>query len=146
MFLNRDQDSEVKAKRPLAIPPLRPEFDNFLYAETGEFSDDMPLSVLSALARRNLDPWEEAAMLAQLPPESAIVRLTSMTASVTAGPTLTPIPAATAARLIALLPRNNRLQLPPFFQSPIGEPRLVTPMMIFLVVGAIILASALLGN
>jgi hypothetical protein len=36
------------------------EFDNFLYASIGADRNGMPLSVLSALARLDLDPWEEA--------------------------------------------------------------------------------------
>ena len=47
---------------------FRPEFDDFLYAPVGADSNEMPLSVLSALARLNVDPWEEAAELTPLCP------------------------------------------------------------------------------
>ena len=36
------------------------EFDKFLYASVGNDNDGMPLTVLSALARMDVDPWEEA--------------------------------------------------------------------------------------
>ena len=49
---------------------FRPEFDDFLYAAIGSDKDEMPLSVLSALARLNIDPWEEAAELSELPKSS----------------------------------------------------------------------------
>lgn len=47
------------------------QFDSFLYAplyENGETS----LSVLSALARQDIDAWQEAARLDQLPKDAAI--------------------------------------------------------------------------
>ena len=72
-------------------------FDNFLYAPV-----DATLTVLSALARLNLDPWKEAAALARLPASAAEARLASLIATL-------PDPAldsqAIATRLIALLPR-----------------------------------------
>jgi hypothetical protein len=37
----------------------------------------MPLSVLSALARLDVDPWEEAAKLSELPKDTAAQRLAS---------------------------------------------------------------------
>ena len=37
------------------------EFDDFLCASIGEEENGMALSVMSAFARRNVDPWEEAA-------------------------------------------------------------------------------------
>jgi hypothetical protein len=146
MFPNKDQDQPARIKRTIAIPPLRPEFDKFLYAPVSELHDGMPFSVLSALARQNLDPWEEAAKLAQLSRESAIARLTATISSETGG--LSPAAAApgTAARLIALLPGTDRFNIPSFVKLPGGEPRNLMPILIYLIVGALILASALLGN
>ncbi|MGB7100358.1 MAG: hypothetical protein WBD95_16555, partial [Xanthobacteraceae bacterium] len=51
------------------------EFDNFLFAMIGEDRNEMPLSVLSALARLDIDPWQEAAELARVPRETATQRL-----------------------------------------------------------------------
>jgi len=34
------------------------EFETFLYAPIGQDNEGMPLSVLSALARRDVDPWQ----------------------------------------------------------------------------------------
>ena len=39
------------------------QFDEFLCASIGEEKNGMALSVLSAFARRNVDPWQEAARL-----------------------------------------------------------------------------------
>jgi len=139
MFQNKDRDSEARVKRSVGIPPLRPEFDKFLYAPIGELDDGIPFSVLSALARQNLDPWEEAATLAQLSRDSAIVRLTSMISLVTVGPSAGSVPAGTAARLVALLPQIDRIDIPP----PASR---ITQATIYFIVGAIILACALLGH
>jgi hypothetical protein len=141
MLTNKDQNSGARVKRSFGIPPLRPEFDKFLYAPIGELDDEIPFSVLSALARQNLDPWEEAATLAQLSRESAIVRLTSTISLITVGPSARSVPAGTAARLVALLPQTDRFAI-----APPTSPRIFTPSTIYLIVGAIILAYALLGN
>lgn len=55
-----------------------PEFGPFLYSSVGEQRNGMLLSVLSALARLNLDPWQEAAELTVLPVEIARKRLASI--------------------------------------------------------------------
>jgi len=50
-----------------SVSVLGTEFDDFLFAPIGEDRNDMPLSVLSALARLDIDPWQEADKLARLP-------------------------------------------------------------------------------
>ena len=50
-----------------SVSNLTLEFDNFLFARIDKNSEETPLSVLSVLARLGVDPWEEAASLAQLP-------------------------------------------------------------------------------
>ena len=85
---------------------LRSDFDAFLFAPIGEEPNGMPLTLLSMLARLGIDPWEEAADLAQLPLEPALQRLTSR---LEAAPKSRPATAADtvniATRLIALLHR-----------------------------------------
>lgn len=54
--------------------PLDKRFDRFLYASIFE-RDRLPVSVLSALMRQNLDPWEEATRLAGLPRDQAVASL-----------------------------------------------------------------------
>lgn len=63
-----------------AYAPMLPEFDAFLFASVGEEVDGVPLSVLSALSRLGLDPWDEAARLAHLTKESAADQLARMIA------------------------------------------------------------------
>jgi len=65
----------------------------------------MLLSVISAFARLDLDPWQEAANLAQLPKATAVRRLASLIAKLPGLPLPQRDIAAAATRLIARLPR-----------------------------------------
>lgn len=58
-----------------SITFFRPEFDNFLQAPVGADDRGVPLSVLSALARLNIDPWAEAASLARMSSSNAKLRI-----------------------------------------------------------------------
>jgi hypothetical protein len=81
------------------------EFDAFLFAHIGEEKNGMLLSVLSAFARLDLDPWREAAELARMPQRSARQRLTSLLEALPNQPSTRPEPETVSTRLIALLPR-----------------------------------------
>ena len=48
------------------------EFNEFLFAEIGPERNESLLTVLSALARAGLDPWQEAARLSRQTSEAAI--------------------------------------------------------------------------
>lgn len=50
-------------------------FNPFLFALIGEERNGMSLSVMSALARLEMDPWQEAARLSELPKEQAAASL-----------------------------------------------------------------------
>jgi hypothetical protein len=145
MSLNRDQVSMAKTRPPLPIPPLRPELEKFLYSSIGEPTGETPLSVLSALARQNVDPWEEAAHLAQLPRALAILRLTSVISSATRGQSAAAAP-ETVARLIGLLPQPDSINIRSCSLWPDETPRHLAPIITYLIVGAIIMASLLLGH
>jgi hypothetical protein len=92
----------------------RSAFDDFLYAPIWEDASGTPLSVLSALARLDLDPWKEAATLAQLPRERAIQKLISLIEALPRGPSTDPDPEAVVPRLIALLPRQTVAAIPSY--------------------------------
>jgi hypothetical protein len=82
------------------------EFDRFLYAPIGEERNGMLLSVLSALARSNVDPWEEAARLARLPHKAATSFLASLLAGLPDVPSARSDSGALAEHLINLLPQR----------------------------------------
>jgi hypothetical protein len=89
--------------RASALSTLPSTYDDFLYALVGESTNGALLTVLSVLARQNLDPWREAADLSRMPHEIAALRLISMI-TVSPGQSSTANQAAVADRLIALLP------------------------------------------
>jgi hypothetical protein len=85
--------------------PIRAEFDGFLFAAIGDEHNGMPLTVASALARRGLDPWAEAARLADLPRSLAAQALAPLIAGLPPGAWSATDSAGIAARLVALLPK-----------------------------------------
>jgi hypothetical protein len=85
---------------------LGSEFDDFLFAAIGEERNDLPLSVLSALARLDIDAWQEAAELARLPEATATKRLASLIASLPEVSSAHLDPGEVAVRLTTLLPRG----------------------------------------
>ena len=84
------------------------EFDEFLSASIGEEENGMDLSVMSALARRNVDPWHEAARLSLLPRDVATQELCVMIAELRPGGPNRASPRSIAERLIAPLPLSAR--------------------------------------
>lgn len=88
------------------LPAQDPLFDGFLFAPVGDDRNGMRVSVLSALARLGVDPWQEAKQLAGLPAESARQRLDTLIAALPGIPSLALDHRAIASRLIALLPRQ----------------------------------------
>lgn len=68
----------------------------------------MPLSVLSALARVDVDPWQEAAALARLPRGPAAQRLAALVAVLPDRPSAHRDCQLIATDLVALLPRPAR--------------------------------------
>jgi hypothetical protein len=106
------------------MKPLRHEFftgaqfDRFLQAPIGEDSNGMLLTVLSALARLDVDPWEEAAALSRLPGLAATRKLALLLATLPGRSGIAADWGAIASRLISLLP--SRVQ--PAAPAPAGVP------------------------
>jgi hypothetical protein len=95
------------SKAPAAAPRFGPEFNAFLFSPIGDDRNGMPLSVVSLLARRDLDPWQEAASLAAMPADAATRRLDSLIRALPDQPLTLPDSGTIAIRLIALLPRTD---------------------------------------
>jgi len=89
-------------------PPLRTDFNDFLFAPVADDANGMHLTLLSVLARRGVDPWIEAADLAALSPESATQKLIALLAGVPNGPPPGADTANVASRLVALLHAPRR--------------------------------------
>jgi hypothetical protein len=95
----------VDMTRAVSIFHSGSEFDSFLYAPIVEERNGRMLSVLSALAQLDLDPWTEAAKLARLPTKIATARLVLLFAAIPDEPSGHPDHETIAMRLIELLPR-----------------------------------------
>jgi len=93
-----------------AAAPLSTAFDDFLYAPIGEERNGTVLTVVSALARQNIDPWAHALHLSRLPGQIALRELTSLIEALPAAFVTRPAADAIAARLIALLPKLDSIQ------------------------------------
>jgi len=85
--------------------PNGSEFQNFLYAPICQEHDGMTLSVLSAIARQDIDPWTEAARLAQLPEQTAVAQIRNLIDSLPRRTLACLDSVEVAARLSRLLPR-----------------------------------------
>ena len=80
-------------------------YEDFLFARICDEPGGMQLSVLSALARMNVDPWEEAARLATMSTSDAERTLVSTLNLLPGQRHSSPETEILAARLVALLPK-----------------------------------------
>jgi hypothetical protein len=91
---------------------LGSEFNPFLFASVGTDHSGGQLSVVSALARLDLDAWAEAAALARLPRDIATAKLSALLRRFTEIPQVVQDSGSISARLIALLPNGTAPRLP----------------------------------
>jgi hypothetical protein len=104
------------------VPSIGPEYNAFLYATIGTDPSGSELTVLSAMARMNMDPWHEAAVLADMPAKAAAGKLAALIAALPGTPSTPDESGLIAARLIKLLPQQSRVSLPRPQQSRLDLP------------------------
>lgn len=99
---------------------LRPEYslghsqyNEFLFTTVDVEAKGEMLTVLSALARLDVDPWQEAARLSDLPRDVAATSLASTLARLPSMGRNIADAAAIAARLVAILPAASTPAIPP---------------------------------
>jgi hypothetical protein len=122
------------------VSRLGSEYDAFLFAPLCE-DDELPLSVLSVLARQDVDPWQEAERLAQLSEEHATNSLASRIWKSNSERWSPSEASILAIRMVQLLPshggsRSNRRP------TADGDGR----MTLWLVVGMLIASIAVSGD
>jgi hypothetical protein len=122
---------------------FRPEFGDFLYAPVGVDRNEMTLSVLSALARLDIDPWKEAAELSELAKHTAAQRLASLIARLPGGRWTRAESGAIADRLIELLPYHSPSQAP-LAQRARGHPEMILSATVKILICAALVATALI--
>ncbi|HEY1301822.1 MAG TPA: hypothetical protein VGF07_15085 [Stellaceae bacterium] len=87
--------------------PLRPDLDEFLFATVGEETEGVSLSVISALVRLGLDPWQEAGRLSSLSSREAAEQMARLIAELPGS--FRPLEEAReiARHLVGLLPKHD---------------------------------------
>jgi hypothetical protein len=84
------------------------DLNGFLFADVGIEPSGNTLSVLSALARMGMDPWQEGGRLAKLPQLAAIDALAKFITVMPSSQWSLPDATAIASRLVALLPGGTK--------------------------------------
>jgi hypothetical protein len=127
-----EQQADRQDKQLMASP-IQQQLERFVYADVATEPNGMELSVLSALSRRGLDPWQEAQRLAHLPPSTAADGLAQILRAL-------PVQAldakATSERLVALLPVQDTVTAP----RPVPVTRGLTLAMIGAIFGGLLMA------
>ena len=125
-------------------PLIGPEFDEFLGAPIGEDRNGTTLSVLSALARLDVDPWQEATSLARMPKEAAAARLTALIDALPREPASAIPSKASAADLVALLPKGKTPEVPAsdnaFSATGLRRPQIVLAFGAFAIMMLVVVA------
>ena len=119
---------------------LESQYDAFLFASLCE-TDEMTLSVLSVLARQDVDPWQEAARLTQLSRDQAINSLASKIWKSNSERWSPSEASILAVRMIELLPSHSRPGSSPLWADD-GNGRLT----FWVVAGMLFMSIAISGN
>jgi hypothetical protein len=129
---------------PTSVSQFRSEFDAFLYAPVEERTDGPLLSVISVLARLDIDPWQEAANLARMSRERAAWRLAALIETLPGDPAIHTQSKTIATRLIALLPRKIVINLgAPKGALPAGNSANIRFIMALILLNALFMAFSL---
>ena len=128
----------VRTSRAAPSPPAGVIYGSFLRASVQEYQDGGSLSVLSALARLDLDAWSEASELARLPTDAAVQRLSSLLRRVRSVPDEHIGTKALAAELIKLLPSPAAVK-PPVLQPRSRLTTALTAALIAMVISSMIM-------
>jgi len=98
---------------PARYSLLHSDLNDFLFASVGDQQNGMPLNVVSALTRLDVDPWEEAARLAALPKVLAAEALEPMIARLPIFRRQQSDNLVISQRLVELLPAGQQAAVPP---------------------------------
>ena len=130
---------------PRFYAPLRPDLHNFLFAAVGEERNGIPLSMISALAQLDLDPWEEAGRLAALAKQEAVERLTALILRLPDLRRPSSEARQIAVGLIDVLPTHNGGAKPAQEEPPRRKPPTIVPGKAFWLICLALAAAAFLA-
>ena len=114
------------------------DFERFVYADIATEPNGMELSVLSALSRRGLDPWQEAQRLALLPRLAAVESLTQVLRALPAVQSLHLDAIALAERLVTFLPVHRPAIARPLHSKPNATPIRIPRGIALMAIGAVL--------
>ena len=124
------------------LHPDGSDYDAFLFAEVGEDRTGAAVTVLSALARLDLEPWTEAHELSRLDREDAQVRLKTHFEAMTNIPALALASEGRAAKLVSLLPKRAPLRVSKSLEAGAdNHPEISISWTMMALVGAVVLTS-----
>jgi hypothetical protein len=92
---------------PVPFSLLHSDLNDFLFASIGEEQNGVTVSVVSALTRLGVDPWEEAARLTPLPKARAAETLAKLIARLPIRRTESSDDLVICRRLVELLPSDK---------------------------------------
>jgi hypothetical protein len=123
---------------PARFSLLHSDLNDFLFASVGDQRNGMPLNVVSALTRLDVDPWAEAARLAALPKSLAAEALEPMIARL-------PIfrqqsDRVISQRLVELLPAGQQAVMPRREQTDATEQKYFDAAMVLTCLGLVAVA------
>ena len=122
------------------LHPDGSDYDAFLFAEVGEDRTGAAVTVLSALARLDLEPWTEARALSRMDPEDARARLKMHFEAITDIPALALATQGRAAKLVSLLPKHAPIRVSkPFEAGNTRLPKLSMSWKTMAVLGVVVL-------
>ena len=122
------------------LHPDGSDSDAFLLAEVGEDRTGAAVTVLSALARLDVEPWTEARELSRLGPEDAQVRLMTHFEAIADIPALALASEGRAAKLVSLLPKRAPLRVSKSLEADTKSfPKLSISWTLLAFVGVVIL-------
>lgn len=88
------------------------DLQEFLLAPIWDEKNGVPLSILSALARLGMDPWGEAARLAEMPRAGAVSALAAILAKLPRSEPELPDYSRISERLVQFLPEGGSKPMP----------------------------------
>jgi hypothetical protein len=130
---------------PVRFSLLHSDLNDFLFAFVGDQRNGMPLNVVSALTRLDVDPWEEAARLAALPKALAAEALAPMIAQLTIFRRQQSDNLVISQRLVELLPAGQQATMAGAEQAVAEEKKYFDTVMVLacLALGAVVLYAVL---
>jgi hypothetical protein len=128
---------------PVRFSLLHSDLNEFLFASVGEEQNGVTLSVVSALTRLGVDPWEEATRLTPLPKARAAETLAKLIARLPIRRTQSLDDLAISRRLVELLPADKPAPSPRCERAGAGQKKYWGAMILL---GSLALAAAILSG